>query len=351
MGSGVSSEGRVYDFAGSAVNVGIRYVPQMKLRRLGTSDLRISPLGLGCWQFSEGQGLGGAYWEALPVATVEHIVQAWLDAGMNWFDTAEAYGDGRSEQMLSAALRACGQKNGDVVVATKWAPLPMRTARSIIKTANYRLKNLRGFHIDLHQIHMPVGALATHRQQMFAMAELVRQNKIKTVGISNFTARMMRNCHRYLAEKEVPLVSNQMEYSLLNRRIESNGVLDAAKDLGVTVIAYSPLAQGLLSGKFHDDPDLIKGRRGVRQYRRAFWPRSMAKSRPLIETLRRIGANYEATAAQVALNWLVSFHGDTVVAIPGATRLAHAESNVGALAFELSRAELDEIDLASRRWR
>ena len=78
----------------------------MKLRRLGTSDLQISPLGLGCWQFSEGKGLGGSYWEALPVATVEHIVQAWLDGGMNWFDTAEAYGEGRSEQVLSAALRA-----------------------------------------------------------------------------------------------------------------------------------------------------------------------------------------------------------------------------------------------------
>ena len=323
----------------------------MKLRRLGNSDIHISPLGLGCWQFSESKGLAGSYWEALPVATVEHIVQAWLDGGMNWFDTAEAYGDGRSEQVLSAALRACGKKNGDVVVATKWTPLPTRTARSIVKTVNYRLRNLKGFHIDLHQVHAPVGALATHRQQMHAMAELVHTNKIKTVGISNFTAGMMRSCHGYLAEKEVPLVSNQMEYSLLNRRIETNGVLDGAKELGMSIIAYSPLSQGLLSGKFHDDPALIESRQGVRRFLPAFWERNMRKSQPLIDTLRRIGAGYEATAAQVALNWLVNFHGDTVVAIPGATRLSHAEGNVGALAFELTRPELDEIDRTSSPWR
>jgi len=320
-------------------------------RRLGNSEVEISALGLGCWQFSESKGLGGSYWEALSTETVQEIVRVWLDGGMNWFDTAEAYGGGRSEEVLARALQACGQSPGDVVVATKWAPLPWRTAASILHTADVRLRHLGGFAIDLHQVHAPFGAAATHRQQMNAMAELVRRAQIQNVGISNFSAAAMRRCHGYLAEHDLPLVSNQVEYSLLNRRIETNGVLDAARELGVTIIAYSPLAQGLLSGKFHDDPGLIGRRHGVRRFRPPFWARNMAQSRPLIALLRRIGGNYEATAAQVALNWLVHFHGDTVVAIPGATRPAHTASNVGALAFELSQKELDEIEVVSRPWR
>ena len=323
----------------------------MKRRPLGTSDIQISPLGLGCWQFSESKGLGGSYWEALPRETVDEIVRIWLDGDMNWFDTAEAYGEGKSEEALARALRACGRSSGDVVVATKWVPLPWRTARSIVSTVKDRLGHLGGFGIDLHQVHAPVGALATHRQQMRAMADLVQRDQIRAVGVSNFSAAAMRRCHGYLAEYGVSLVSNQVEYSLLNRRIESNGILDAARELGVTIIAYSPLAQGLLSGKFHDDPDLIATRHGVRRFRPPFWPKRMGQSQAVIDVLRRIGATYEASAAQVALNWLVTMHGDTVVAIPGATRAAHAKSNVDSLAFELTGGERAQIEEVSRSWR
>ena len=321
----------------------------VKLRRLGRSDIEISPVGLGCWQFSEGFGLIGGFWEALPADTVQEIVDASLSGGINWFDTAEAYGNGRSERALSAALTRLGKKPGDVIVATKWQPFP-RTASHIGKSIDERLSCLSPFPIDLHQIHQPF-SLSTVAAQSNAMADLVQAGNIKTVGVSNFSAKRMRATHAALARRGVPLVSNQMQYSLLDRRIESNGVMAAAKELGITIIAYSPLAQGLLSGKFHEDPSLIKNRVGPRKFLPNFRPKAMERSRPLIEELRKIATAHGATPSQVALRWLIQFHGDTVVVIPGATKRRHAEENVGTQQLTLSPDELRRIDELSQHYR
>jgi aryl-alcohol dehydrogenase-like predicted oxidoreductase len=272
-----------------------------------------------------------------------------LQGGINWFDTAEAYGNGRSERALAAALMRLGKKPGDVVVATKWQPFP-RTASSITHTIDERISCLNPFPIDLHQIHQPF-ALATIEAQANAMAKLVQEGKIRTVGVSNFSEKRMRAIHAALARRGVPLVSNQMQYSLLDRRIESNGVMAAAKELGITIIAYSPLAQGLLSGKFHEDPTLIRNRVGPRKFLPNFRARGMERSRPLIEELRKIATAHGVTASQVALNWLIHFHGETVVVIPGATKRRHAEENVGAMNFTLSQDELRRIDELSQRFR
>jgi aryl-alcohol dehydrogenase-like predicted oxidoreductase len=320
----------------------------MERRRLGRSDIQISIVGLGCWQFSEGFGIVGGWWEALPADAVQEIIDASLRGGINWFDTAEAYGKGRSERALAAALTRLGQKPGDVVVATKWLPL-LRTASSIVKTIDQRLACLSPFAIDLHQIHQPF-ALATVDAQAQAMAELVQAGKIRTVGVSNFSAKRMRAAHAALARRGIPLVANQMPYSLLDRRIESNGVLAAAKELGITLIAYSPLAQGLLSGKFHDDPSLIRKSPGPRKFLPNFRAKGLERSRPLVEELRKIAAAHGATPSQVALNWLAHFHGDTVVVIPGATKRRHAEENVGSMGFTLSQEELRRVDELSRQF-
>jgi len=319
----------------------------MQLRPLGPTDLRVSPLGLGCWQFSEGRGLVGGYWPALAPEVTRAIVSSSLAGGINWFDTAEAYGRGRSEAALARALKQAGKAPGDVVVATKWSPF-LRTASSLASNVESRLAYLDGFGIDLFQIHMPFGALSSHRAQMEAMADLLAAGKIGAVGVSNFSAAQMRHCHAVLKERGVALASNQVRYSLLDRRIESNGVLDAAEELGVTVIAYSPLAQGLLSGKFHADPDAIRRRPGPRRYLGQFRRSGLAKSAPVIEALRDIAGRYGATPSQVALNWLVSFHGETVVAIPGASKLRHAVENVGSMTFELTPAERKKLDEMTR---
>jgi aryl-alcohol dehydrogenase-like predicted oxidoreductase len=182
------------------------------------------------------------------------------------------------------------------------------------------------------------------------MAELVQAGKIRTVGVSNFSAKRMRAAHAALARRGIPLVANQMPYSLLDRRIESNGVLAAAKELGITLIAYSPLAQGLLSGKFHDDPSLIRKSPGPRKFLPNFRAKGLERSRPLVEELRKIAAAHGATPSQVALNWLAHFHGDTVVVIPGATKRRHAEENVGSMGFTLSQEELRRVDELSRQF-
>lgn len=319
------------------------------LRPLGRSPIAVSSIGLGCWQLSGGRGLAGSYWPALPVETENRIVATSLAAGVNWFDTAEMYGGGRSEAALARALVAAGKRDGDVVVATKWWPA-FRTAGSIRATIATRLARLAPFGIDLHQVHQPT-ALATTAAQMNAMADLVAAGKVRTVGVSNFSAARMRAAHRALAARGVALVSNQMPYSLLNRRIETNGVLAAAQERGITIIAYSPLAQGVLTGKFHQDPDLIRSRPGPRKWLPSFGRRGLEQSRPLVAALQEVAAAHGATPSQVALAWLVQCHGETVVAIPGATRVRQAEENAGAMSVRLGDDELARLDQLSRPFR
>ncbi len=318
-------------------------------RRLGRTDIEISPIGLGCWQFSEGHGRVGGYWPALPREAVNAIVAASLRGGVDWFDTAEAYGKGRSERALSRALQAAGKASGEVVVATKWFPLG-RTARSIRETIGERRAALAPYPIDLHQVHHWAG-LSSVEEEMRAMADLVARREIRSVGVSNFGARRMRRAHAALAARGLPLASNQVKYSLLDRSVERNGVLEAAKALGVTLVAYSPLEQGLLSGKFHEDPSLVQRAPGPRKWMRRFREKGLAESRPLVDELRAIAAAHGATPSQVALAWLISFHGDAVVAIPGATRLGHVEENVGAMRLALSGLEARRLDERSRAFR
>jgi len=305
----------------------------------------VSPIGLGCWQFSQGRGWN-KYWPALPEKEIEDIVAASLDGGVNWFDTAEAYGSGESEKQLSRVLQKAGRRPGDVFIATKWMPA-FRTAGNIPKSIAARLDCLAPYPIDLYQIHMPV-SLSSIRKQMEAMAGLVAAGKIRAVGVSNFGAARMRQAHRILAENGLPLVSNQVSYSLVNRDIERNGVLETARELGVSIIAYSPLAQGVLSGRFHDEPERLRDLKGMRKRRGYYRNEALRRGRPLIEALKEIGARHGASPAQVALNWLFSFSGEIVVVIPGASRQEQAAANAGSMAFVLSRDELDHLDRVSR---
>jgi len=319
----------------------------MNLRALGSSDLRISPVGLGCWQFSKGLGLVGRYWPELPDQVAGEIVRRSIDGGVNWFDTAEAYGWGTSEQTLSSTLLALGKRRGDVIIATKWWPA-LRTAGSILRTVGKRLRRLGGFPIDLYQIHQPFG-LSSVEKEMDAMTRLAERGNIKYIGVSNFGAKRMRRADARLRHHGLRLVSNQVSYSLLNRSIESNDVLATAKELGISIIAYSPLAQGILSGKFHAE-DLATGRiAGIRRYLRNFSRAGLARTRPLVVLLKEIAGAHGVTPAQVSLQWLLTYSGDCVVAIPGATSGKQAEENAAAMNFTLSEPELAAIDRESAR--
>ncbi len=319
-------------------------------RPLGRTEIKVTPIGLGCWQFSKGRGLGGKYWKVLDDAEIGRILAAALAGGINWFDTAESYGRGESERALARGLAALGKVPGEIVVATKWHPV-LRRASSIEATIGTRLADLAPFPIDLHQIHNPY-SVSTLRAQLRAMARLVEAGKIRAVGVSNFSRKRMERAVRILGEFGLPLAANQVRFSLLDRTIEADGTLQAAADLGVSIIAYSPLAQGILSGRFHDDPGLVRRQPGFRKYMPAFRRAALERSRPVVETLRRIAPNYGATAVQAALNWVVTAHGGNIVAIPGASRAGQVADLTAAMAFGLSEedaAELDRVSLPFRK--
>lgn len=318
-------------------------------RRLGTSDVFVSPVGLGCVQFSRGKGMSGLLWPPLDARDIREIVRVSIGGGVSWFDTAELYGWGESEKALSLALRDLGVPRESVVVATKWWPL-LRRARSISGTIGERLCNLGTEYIDLHQIHNPF-SLSRVGSQMREMAKLARDGKVRHVGVSNFPADRMRKAHHELSRLGLTLVSNQVNYSLLRREIETNGVIEAARDLGVTIIAYSPLARGMLTGKFHDRPEALGERNFFRRYYGSLNKAALKRSRPVVGALKSVSLKYGVTPSQAALNWLLNFHGECVVAIPGATSAAQAADNAGAMDFRLSDDDLEYLGEVSARFR
>lgn len=316
---------------------------QVEKRTLGKTNIEITPIGLGMMEFSGGGGLMGFAFPVIDQEEKNATVKAGLEGGVNWFDTAELYGSGVSEKSLSTALKAAGVKDDDVVIATKWWPL-FRTARNIPKTIHDRLRFLDGYSIGLYQIHQPF-SFSSPEAEMDAMAELVNAGLIRSVGVSNFNADQMRRAHRQLEKHGLPLASNQVEYSLLNRSIERDGILETAKELGITIIAYTPLASGLLSGKYHKNPELLEKKSF---FWRARLKSGIEKTRTLVGVLDEIAARYSVTAAQVALNWLINANGDTVVTIPGVTKVSQAVESAGAMGFKLMGDEISRLDEVSR---
>jgi len=317
----------------------------LQKRALGQTGIEVSPIGLGCNKFSGGKGLMKLYMPDLSQEQVNGIVKAALDGGINWFDTAEMYGFGRSEEVLANALRTLGKEDDDFIMATKWSPL-FRTAGNIPHTIDKRSAFLDGYTIDLYMVHNPRG-FSSPEDEMNAMSELVQAGKIRSVGVSNFNVEQMRRAHKALAERGLPLAVNQVEYSLLNRKIETNGVLDAAKDLGVTIIAWAPLGSGVLTGKYHDPQRLNQ----LPFARRMMLRKHLDRSRLLLAALGEIAERYDATPAQIAPNWLLHTQGDAVLAIPGASNVHHAQQSAGAMNFRLSDDEMAYLDQLSHQFR
>jgi aryl-alcohol dehydrogenase-like predicted oxidoreductase len=302
---------------------------------LGSSELSISPLGIGTWAWGDrlfwGYGRGG-YTDS----DLETAFQVSLGMGINFFDTAEVYGRGRSERLLGEFLRISGDK---VVVATKFFPYPWRWRRAkLLGALRGSLERLGLDRVDLYQIHWPYPPVPIETW-VAGLADAVDAGLSRAVGVSNYNPDQTRRAHAALAERGVPLVSNQVQYSLLHRRPERNGLFDVCRELDVTLIAYSPLAMGVLTGKYTPDnsPPGIRGRRYRRDY--------LAQVQPLIALLREIGeARGELTPAQVALNWVICKGG---VPIPGAKNARQAEDNAGALGWRLSGEEVAALDAAS----
>lgn len=297
--------------------------------------LSLPPLGVGTWAW--GDRLMWGYERDYGREDVEGAFHASLEAGVTLFDTAEVYGWGTSERILGELIR---QSQARVTVATKYAPFrPM--ARALHRALDASLRRLGVERVDLYQVHFPPFLVRIERL-MDELAEAVEAGKAGAVGVSNFDLAQMQRAHEALARRGVALASNQVEYSLLHRHPEVDGVLRACRELNVTLIAYSPLAMGLLSGKYK----VSEGRlpRRFDRYLRS-WPRHAV--RELLELLGQIAQEHGKTPSQVALNWLLRQPG--VVVIPGAKNAVQARENVGALGWQMSDDEADQLNRLTLR--
>lgn len=312
----------------------------VRKRRLGLSNIEVTPIGIGCAQMASTGIAAGVY----PKAESDGVVRAALGGGISWFDSAEGYGG--AEHALTDSLRDSGVAPGDVVIATKWLPFG-RWASNISRTIGDRIRELQGYPVDLYQVHMPT-ALSSIEAEMREMAKLLHKGQIRAVGVSNFSAAQMRRAAAALQKEGAVLASNQVRISLLDREIERNGILQAARELNVTLIAHSPLRAGILTGRFHDDPTAFRQTHWLRRFMLFGQARDVERSRALVNELGNIAKSYGVSRAQIALNWLIHFYGDTVVAIPGASKAAHAEQSAGAQTFQLTDGELRRLDQLSR---
>jgi aryl-alcohol dehydrogenase-like predicted oxidoreductase len=229
----------------------------------------------------------------------------------------------------------------DVKIATKWWPL-FRTSRNIRNSIHDRINRLYPYPITLYQVHNPL-SFSSIEKQMKEMAKLVWKGMVRHVGVCNFSAKQMRTAWKALKEHDIPLVSNQVRYNLIDRSIETNGVLETANELGISIIASSPLAQGILTGKFHDDPGKIESS-GMRKYSDKFSQTELKRCENLIYLINRLSDRYRVTNSQIALNWLIS---NGVFAIPGATTIKQATENANAMYFKLSIWEMNLLDRES----
>ena len=177
------------------------------------------------------------------------------------------------------------------------------------------------------------------------MADAVEAGKVKAVGVSNYSAEQMRLAHTEMAKRGVPLASNQGQYSLLYRKPEVDGVLDACHELGITLIAYSPLAQGALTGKYSPETKAS----GLRRFLPSFNRKAMEAVQLVLELLRQIGGRYGKSPSQAALRWLIE--NEDVLPIPGAKNSRQAAENVGALSFSFAAEEVQMLSQATAAWR
>ena len=306
--------------------------------QIGPSELRVGRMGVGAMPWSDSRGFG--YGSRLGLGDSRAAFQACLDSGMSFFDTAEIYGFGKSERILGQLVRADSRP---AFVATKYAPYPWRLGRgSVVSALRRSLRRLGLARVDLYQIHFPSPFSGT-RRLMNGLADAVEAGLTRYVGVSNFSAEQTREAHAALAARGVPLVSNQVEYSLVHRAPEANGVLEACREHDVSLIAYSPLGRGVLSGKYRPGASPAD----MRRRQAAFQTERLEQTQPLIDAMREVGAAHGGRSpAQVALNWLA--RQPAVLPIPGAKDPGQARDNAASVEWEMSDAEAARLEELSR---
>jgi aryl-alcohol dehydrogenase-like predicted oxidoreductase len=305
-------------------------IQENQYRSLGASGIKVSSLGTGTNRWAQGKNDEAVF----------QAYQSLVDAGVNFFDTAEVYNGGKSERLLGACLQ---RDHRPVVIASKFAPLPTRLRRrQFMNALDASLSRLGVLTIDLYYIHFPYSLLSIETL-MDLMAQAVEAGKVRAVGVSNFNAKQMHRAATRLGRYHIPLAANQVRYNLLQRQPEENGVLDTCRELNVALVAYRPLEGGRL--KSNTVPGAPSGSPSTGGEAKA-----ASKEEVLQQTLEAIAQQRGNSVSQVALNWLLR-RDEHVIPIPGATSVRHASENAGTLSWELSNDEFAAIDQASSPWK
>lgn len=282
-------------------------------------------------------------------AESEGVVRQCLDLGVDFIDTAEAYGLGNCERLTADCVAKVGRP---CQVATKFAPVPFRrSADDIVKACEASCERLGVASLDLYQIHFPdiiqplkAFGIEERKDRLYwsGLAECYKRGLAKNVGVSNYGPKLLQECFDYLDLQGVPLVSNQFNYSLLYRKSGAQATVDKCKELGITVLAYFPLGMGLLAGKY-DDENRPTGFKGFQMGKYFDGGQGIPKTgvMPLVRKLREVAERYDKTPAQVSLNWVVC---KGAVPIPGARTAAQAADNAGAMGWRLDDADVAALE-------
>lgn len=292
-------------------------------------------MGIGTWAW--GDRLVWGYGNGYAEEEIRLAFKECVSEGIRFFDTAEVYGQGKSETILG---ELCSNEEVNCIIATKMMPFPWRILKGSLKFAlNNSLRRLQRQTIDLYQMHWPLPPVRVETW-MDRMAEMCEAGLIRSIGVSNYTLEQTISSNEALKKRGLKLASNQLEYHLLERRIEFNGLMEYCRQEGIKVIAYSPMAMGILTGKYTPE-NPPKGTRAA-QYNRAY----LEKINPLLKALVRIGNDTDGkSAGQVALNWCIQ---KGTLPIPGVKNANQATQNLGALGWKLKEEDvalLDEISL------
>ncbi|XP_039131524.1 uncharacterized oxidoreductase At1g06690, chloroplastic [Dioscorea cayenensis subsp. rotundata] len=308
--------------------------------KLGGSDVKVTRLGLGAWSWGDTSYWNDSGWDDRKLKAAKAAFNASIDGGITFFDTAEVYGSMfmgvvNSETLLGSFIKERQKVDSvEIAVATKFAALPWRFGPgSVISALENSLSRLGLSSVDLYQLHWP--GIWGNEGYIDGLGDAVEKGLVKAVGVSNYNERRLRDAYDRLKKRGIPLASNQVNYSLIYRAPEENGVKAACDELGITLIAYSPIAQGILTGKYTPE-NPPTGPRG-----QIYTPEVLTKLQPLIARIKEIGEAYGKTNTQVVLNWLVC--QDNVVPIPGAKNAEQAKEFVGALGWKLTDQEVEEL--------
>jgi aryl-alcohol dehydrogenase-like predicted oxidoreductase len=304
--------------------------------RLQGTELTIPPLGVGTWAWGDKGTWGmGGYDSSYSEATIREAWDASIEAGVALFDTAEIYGSGESERIIGRLLASEPSVRDQVVIASKFMPSPWKLAvtPALVSAARASLTRLGIESIDLYQIHGPV-SLRSHGALADALAAAHAEGLIRAVGVSNYSARETRAIDAALRQRGLRLASNQIEFSLLRTMPEKVGLLECCRELGVVPLAYSPIGQGRLTGKYSAANPPPKTR--------TFSNHPMESVDRIVDALRRIGEAHDGrTPSQVALAWIIA---KGAVPIPGAKGRRQAEENAGALGWRMEDDEVAALD-------